>query len=263
MSGLKMMRVTLSAFILLLALGGVAASAQTRRPPSGLPAGALVVETRKLEIGGAKGRELVLWMLSPKKNPFRGSDDEIYTCPDQTRGSHYTGPTRVSLVDTASRRVINTVKVVEEYDDGADEFDVPYSIRPGGFYHVEGVPEGKAGTPQIMWLLDYNGDGRALEFALFDAQACMGLETALFGYSETQDKVIQYPVVLEATADGKKTTQVLDWVDYLFSRAPVAPGRWEYEVDYRGRAGTLDRYKVRYNQRAERFEGTVSYTPEQ
>jgi hypothetical protein len=56
---------------------------------------------------------------------------------------------------------------------------------------------------------------------------------------------------------------LLDWVDYLFSRAPVAPGRWEYEVDYRGRAGTLDRYKVRYNGRAERFEGTVSYTPEQ
>jgi len=44
---------------------------------------------------------------------------------------------------------------------------------------------------------------------------------------------------------------------------PTAPGRWEYEIDYRGRAGTLDRYKVHYNSAAERFEGTVTYTPDQ
>lgn len=256
------MKATLTAFTLLLALA-CTARAQTSRPPyEGLPAGALVVETRGLELGGSKGRELVLWMLRPKKEPFQGADDEIYTCPDETRGSHYTGPTRISLVDTATRRVVNTIRVVEEYNDGADEFDVPYSIRPGGFYHVEGVPAGKAGTPQIMWLRDYNGDGRALEFALFDAQACMGLQTALFGYSEKQDRVVQYSVVLR-TRDGRRTlTQVFKWVDYLFSKAPTAPGRWEYEVDYRGRAGTLDRYAVRYNPVLEKFAGTVSYTPE-
>ena len=260
MSRRMMMKTTLTAFALLLALV-CAARAQTSRAPYGLPAGALVVETRPLELGGAKQRALVLWMLRPKKEPFQGTDEDIYTCPDQTRGSHYTGPTRVSLVDTAARRVVNTVKVIE---DDADEFDVPYSIRAGGYYHVEGAAEGKSGKPQIMWLRDYNGDGRALEFALFDAQACMGLETALFGYSEKSDRVIQYPVSLETTdAEGKKSAQVFMWADYLFSKGPVAPGRWEYEVDYRGRGGTLDRYAVRYNAAAERFEGTLSSTPEQ
>jgi hypothetical protein len=43
-----------------------------------------------------------------------------------------------------------------------------------------------------MCLRDHNGDGDALEFALFDAPACMGLETTLVGYSRARDKVIQY-----------------------------------------------------------------------
>ena len=252
-----LMRNLLKAFVILCALACVA-QAQTRKTPYNLPAGARVVEVRQLELGGSKKRALVLWMLRPKKYP-RGVD-EGYTCPEETRGSFYRGPLRVSLVDAGAGRVVNTLKVVQEYSHGEDEFDLPYRIKAGGHYHVEGMREGR---PTIMWLRDYNGDGRALEFALFDALACMGLETALFGYSERQDRVIQYPVSLE-TAGGQKTVTVsLNWVDYLFSKEPVAPGRWKFEVDYRGRGGSLDSYEVRYNSRDERFEGVVIYTTEQ
>jgi hypothetical protein len=253
-----MMRAMPHALALVLALAGLA-GAQTRRPPYGLPAGALVVETRPLELGESKKRTLVLWMLRPKKYP-RDPGEEIYTCPEETRGSFYRGPVRVSLVDAEAGRVVNTVKVIE---DGADEFDLPYRIKAGGYYHVEGAAEGSEGRPTIMWLRDFNGDGRAFEFALFDALACMGLETALFGYSEKQDRVIQYPVSLETEYEGKKTTDVLNWVDYLFSKGPSSPGRWKFEIDYRGRAGTLDSYDVRYDAAAERFVGTVKQTPEQ
>jgi hypothetical protein len=258
----RMMKATLAAFTLLLALGSVA-RAQTRRPGYGLPPGAVVVETRRLELDPSKQRALVLWMLRPQKYPRDSNSEEIYTCPEETRGSFYRGPARVSLVDTEAGRVVNTLKVLQEYADGADEFDLPYRIKAGGYYHVEGVPEGREGRPTIMRLRDYNGDGAAQEFALFDALACMGLETALFGYGQRQDRVIQYPLSLETEYEGKKTTDVLNWVDYLFSKKPVAPGRWQYEIDYRGRAGTLDRYAVRYDGAAERFEGTVSRTPEQ
>jgi hypothetical protein len=252
------MRIPLSALVLLCALACVA-RAQTRRAPYGLPAGAHVVEERVLDLGGGKGRALVLWMLRPKKEPFWGGDEDPYTCPDETRGSYYTGPTRVSLVDTAARRAVNTVRVTQEYSEGEDAFDVPYSIRRGGHYHVEGVAEGKAGRPQLMWLRDYNGDGEALEFALFDAQACMGLQTALFGYSRKQDRVIQYPFHVE-TGDGvRKAQEVRHWMDYLFAQEPLAPGRWKYEIDYRGRGGTLDRHEIRYNPTLERFEGSVVY----
>ncbi|HEX8338019.1 MAG TPA: hypothetical protein VF621_14885 [Pyrinomonadaceae bacterium] len=255
------MRTTLSAVIALL-LHAPAAHAQARRAPYGLPAGALVVEERRLELGGGKQRALVLWMLRPKKYP-RGPGDEPYTCPEETRGSFYRGPARVSLVDAAAGRVVNTLKVLQEYSHGEDEFDLPYRIHAGSHYHVPGVAGGREGRPAIMHLRDFNGDGRAFEFALFDALACMGLETALFGYSERQDRVLQYPVRLESEYEGRRTTESLNWVDYLFGRGQAGPGRWKFEVDYRGRGGTLDSYEVRYNAEAERFEGTVTRVPGQ
>ncbi|MBV9923772.1 MAG: hypothetical protein JOZ96_01930 [Acidobacteria bacterium] len=254
------MKVSLTALLLLLLLAP-AAPAQTRRAPYGLPAGAFVVEERALELKDGKRRSLVLWMLRPKKSPRNEEDGETYTCPEETRGSFYHGPARVSLVDKATGRVVNTVKVLEE---GEDAFDLPYRIHAGSYYHVEGVAEGREGRPTIMWLKDFNGDGRAHEFALYDAWACMGLGTALFGYSEKQDRVIQYSTSLAVTdSKGKKSTDVLDWVDYLFSKAPTTPGRWKYEIDYRGRGGSLDSYEVHYNPAAERFEGTMSSTTDE
>lgn len=253
------MRNALTAIVILLALACAAQAQPRKKTPYGLPAGALVVEERPLELGGGKRRTLVLWMLRPKKYP-RGPD-ETYTCPEETRGSFYRGPTRVSLYDAGAGRVVNTLKVVQEYADGADEFDLPYRIKAGGHYHVPGVAGGREGRPAIMRLRDLNGDGLAAEFALFDALACMGLETALFGYSERQDRVVQYVVNLETEYGGEKTTDALGWVDYLFGREPAAPGRWKYEVDYRGRGGTHDSYEVRWNEKAERFEGTVRRTP--
>jgi hypothetical protein len=255
---LKTMRTSLAAFILLL-LSAPTSQAQARRAPYGLPAGAQIVEERALELTGGKKRSLVLWMLRPKKYP-RG-DEEIYTCPEETRGSFYRGPARVSLVDTAAARVVNTLKVLP---DGEDEFDLPYRIHAGSYYHVEGVAVGREGRPTILRLKDFNGDGRAREFALYNAEACMGLGTALFGYSEKQDRVIQYPVSLSATdTQGKQATEVLDWVDYLFAKEPTAPGRWKYGIDYRGRGGSLDSYEVHYNPAAERFEGTLTSTTDE
>lgn len=221
-----------------------------------LPADAVVIESQTL----APNRELVLWMLKPSKHP-RDTPDESYTCPEQTRGSYYEGPTRVSLKDTTSDRVINTVKIVQEYDEGRDEFDLPYNIRGDYYYHVEGAKESE-GKPVIMWLKDYNGDGKALEFALFDAEACMGLQTTLIGYSEREDKVIQYPVRVVTPGKGKRkaSSKTAHWIDYLFSKEPTSPGAWEFEIDYRGRGGVLAHYKVHYDKGAERFDGTLVET---
>ena len=255
-----MMRITLTAFILLLLLAPTS-QAQARRVPYGLPAGALVVEEQALELEGGKKRALVLWMVRPKKYPRNEEDGETYTCPEETRGSFYRGPARVSLVDTAAGRVVNTVKVL---DDGEDTFDLPYRIHAGSYYHVEGVAAGREGRPTILRLRDFNGDGRAREFALYNAWACMGLGTALFGYSEKQDRVIQYSASLAVTdSKGQKGTEVLDWVDYLFAKEPTGPGRWKYEIDYRGRGGSLDSYEVHYNPAAERFEGTMTSTTDE
>lgn len=256
---MKMLRTPIITLLILLA-PVCAVQAQARRAPYGLPAGALVVEERALELKDGKKLSLVLWMQRPKKYP-RGDEGETYTCPEETRGSFYRGPVRVSLVDTAAGRVVNTLKVLS---DGEDEFDIPYRIHAGGYYHVEGVAEGREGRPTILHLKDFNGDGRAQEFALYDAWACMGLGTALFGYSEKQGRVIQYPLSLAVTdSKGQQTTELLDWADYLFAKEPAAPGRWKYEIDYRGRGGSLDSYEVHYDPAAERFEGTLKSTTDE
>jgi hypothetical protein len=199
-------------------------------------------------------------MLHPKKNPNEYKPDDIYTCPDQSRGSYYSGPMRVSLIDSATNGVINTLIVKED----EDSFDLPYAIRRGYYYRVEApTRKGVEGKPTIMWLKDYNGDGKALEFALFDALACMGLETTLIGYSEKQDRVIQYPVNLEVTEGSKHSNRVTSWADYLFSTKPRRPGYWKYQIDYRGRAGSLDKWEVRYNPNKEQFEGKLIVVPGQ
>lgn len=222
----------------------------------GLPRGALIVESRKLPI---PARSLVLWMLNPKKNPNGYAPDDTYTCPDYTRGSYYSGPTRVSLVNSATGVFINTLSVK---DDAEETFDLPYAIRRGYYYPVA-TPfrNGVETKPTIIGLKDYNGDGKALEFALFNAQACMGLDTTLIGYSQKQDRVIQYPIHLEVREGAKHSSSDSFWADYLFNKKPVRPGYWKYEIDYRGRAGSLDKWEVRYNRVQERFEGKLIVVP--
>jgi hypothetical protein len=244
-----------------------AASTPARSNIRGLPKGAVVVETRRIVSPGHPNRTLVLWMLNPKKNPSGYAPDDIYPCPDQTRGSYYSGPTRVSLLNSAANSVINTVIVKE---DAEDSFDLPYAIRKGYYYRVAPLTKGGVeARPTIMWLKDYNGDGKPLEFVLFDAQACMGLETTLIGYSEKQDRVIQYPIHLEVNEGAKASTSDIVlrhtsdgfWADYLFHQKPVRPGFWKYEIDYRGRAGSLDKWEVRYNPAKEQFEGKLTILP--
>lgn len=223
-------------------------------PSYGLPDGAVVIETKTIAPQWRANRAIILWMLKPKKNPL-GYGPLEYTCPDETRGSYYSGPTRVSLVDLQTRKIINTVKINESPDD--DSFDIPYKIR-ASYYAVPGVRTGREGKPSMIAFKDYNGDGKALEFAFFDAEACMGLQTTLLGYSLRQDRLIQYPIAL-STGRGRRAVSY--WVDYLFSKKPTAPRYWKYEIDYRGRGGTLDQYEIRYNPQLERFEGTFESKP--
>jgi hypothetical protein len=248
------MKITLFGLCFLVLLGS-AASGQTDH--YGLPAGGQIIEVRPIRSLQHPHRALVLWMQSPLKIP-RDNPDDPYTCPEYTRGSYYSGATRVSLVDSQTKKIINTINILNFQGD--DTFDIPYRIESGLYYHVPGVPKGKEGKPAIMWLRDYNGDGRAWEFALFDAVACMGLPTTLIGYSEAQDRVIQYPVVLTAISGNQESTSTALWVDYLFSKPPEKPGFWKYAIDYRGRAGTLDTFEVRYLPQAEKFTGRLTST---
>ena len=76
----------------------------------GLPPGGQVIEIQPIQSTKHPHRALLLWMLNPLKVP-RDNPDDPYTCPEYTRGSHYNGPTRVSLVDPQTKKIINTIKI--------------------------------------------------------------------------------------------------------------------------------------------------------
>jgi hypothetical protein len=239
----------------LIVFGGSAIS-QTRI--GGLPETAVILESRTLADAKHPNRSLVLWMLSPKRNPRNIPDDEPYTCPDETRGSYYSGQARVSLVNNSSNTIINTIEI-RNSEEPPDSIDLPYAIRSGYYYYSPKPARAGAQTrPTIMRLRDYNGDGRALEFALFDALACMGLQTTLIGYSESKDRVVHFPIKLTVIDNEKRVSESTYWADYLFSREPQRLSFWKYEIDYRGRGGSLDKWEVRYNRAEEHFEATVT-----
>jgi hypothetical protein len=200
-------------------------------------------------------------MINPQKFPrwneeieHRAEDAPPYTCPEETRGSFFRGPTRVSLVDTVASTIINTVEIRrDDGNNGPDEFDIPYLIHRR-YYRVDPPFVLDEGHPVILDLKDYNGGGEALEFALFDAQSCAVTETELIGYSEKQDKVIQYPIYLKGMWwDGLNPT--LLWLDRFLLQKPVSPGVWKYTLEYN--SGVVFKLAIRYDPGRERFEGTV------
>jgi hypothetical protein len=171
-------------------------------------------------------------------------------------------------VDAALKKIINTI-VLKHCSGDADSFDIPYRIMADLYYIVPGRPKGSEGKPALLALRDINGDGLPLEASFFEAEACMGLLTTTIGYSPRQDKVIQYEVELKCgtkkfvegrgvvrTGDAPTTTTAV-WVDYLFAEKPSKPGFWSYQIDYTGRGGTQDTYKVHYDPAREKFSGTL------
>lgn len=213
-----------------------------------LPNGGVVLEKVRV----TPQREMILWMESPRRHP-REPVDEIYTCPENSRGHYYTGVTFVSLVDTRTKKIKQTLELVSDgAESGFNVLDLPYLIRRAGYYDVPKIDKNGEGKPVLMKLADYNGDGRRHEFALFDSIACMGLETTLVGYSVKRDAVMQYEVELK-TSDGTGKTM---WVDYLFGHKPDKRGVYKYQVDYRGRAGALEKYEIRYDAGKEMFFGS-------
>jgi hypothetical protein len=97
----------------------------------GLPEDALIIEQQKLPETSHANRALVLWMEHPIKNDRRDlsgaqaeENQEPYTCPEVTRGNFYRGPTRVSLLDSRSGNIINTIRIVVELTNhDEDSFD--------------------------------------------------------------------------------------------------------------------------------------------
>lgn len=248
----------------------------------GLTETARIIEFQTLI--GYPHRALILWMYIPRVHV---EQDEFYTCPEVTTGKGYfVGITKVSLLDTKEKRIINTVDVLNGDDWESNDtihrqlcIEVPFSILnpavarelAGLKYHATGGTDTTEGTAHILYLDDYNGDGKKLEFALYNQEGCLGCSSTLFGYSPNQDKVINYDIRLQVSdfnahkgiPDTDTTYERLSkWIDHAFCFRFNAKGELNYSMDYRGRGGNWDRYQLKYNKEAECFSGILDTRPQ-
>lgn len=192
-----------------------AASVAGAQTVPGLPPGAVVIETANVDAGAGKQRTLVLWMVKPEKQ-ITPKDEE--SCATWVTGDYWEGPARVSLVDSASQRLINTVNVQDS------PFHIPFRVG-GRYYMVPGVTGEGRGKPRLLDLRDLTGDGAAAEFPLYEYVACGIVSAAVFGYSGAKDQVLQYSVEVRR---GNTPPKVELWVDQVFARKPVRPGVWDF-----------------------------------
>jgi hypothetical protein len=222
-----------------------------------LPKEAKVVEYASLG-PDAPDRAYVLWMLAPER--VEHEKGEIYTCPDRSRGSYWSGPTRLSLLDTKKGVLLNTIPIADPMDE-TDRFDLPYRIpATDGFpYYVpESAGKDKEGRPVLLRLGDRNGDGKAHEFYLASAGNCMLMLYAVFGYDPVKDAAVHYPVLVTSVENGKSNQFTTNWLNFWPVRREAKKGRSQWEVDLRGRAGCLERYTVAYDGEKRRFDGRLT-----
>jgi hypothetical protein len=219
------------------------------------PPGATVIEVCYIPARVHPNRILVLWMLNPVRSDCPSPRDWGPSCPDMTRGCHYSGPTRVSLVDSTSHSIINTLIIYEPWDND-DTFDVPFKFLTPGPYHHKVLSR----ATRVLWLHDYNDDGKALEFALYDALTCSDMLTTLIGYSERQDKIIQYPINVTYEGQGAGSQPpVMYWAESLFLKKPIRRGFWRYTLAFPG--GPQEDWEVRYSSEDEAFYAHCKYSP--
>ena len=220
-----------------------------------LPRDAKVVETVAVPASERADRTIILWMHAPQAAPVPCPDaaaDTTPSCPDETRGCFLRGRTRLSLVDARTGRIINTLIVRDPYS-GDDTFDIPVKVLTPGPYLFDPLTR----RPNLLRLRDINGDGKALEFALFDAISCADLFTTLFSYNPKRDALVNYPIHMTYTSPGSKQRRhITHWGEHLFNRAPITPGHWHFQSVYPPGPpdAPLEEWTVTFVPGKERFE---------
>lgn len=204
-----------------------------------LPRGAFVLDMRQVPRRVHESRALLLWMLAPSIEPPNPMDGGLCT------EGCFVGPTRMSLVDTKKRLVINTVEIRRW--NGYEMFLVPYEVALG-----------YGGDARPTFLRDCNGDAKALEIPLFDWATSVDLMTSFVGYSESRDAVIRYPVELEIKEGRGRQVVTQYWTEGLECGPDRKSRRWKYTWDTRGRNGCLDRYNISYQPESELFKGSLA-----
>jgi hypothetical protein len=202
-----------------------------------LPSGAKIMETNDIGKIAGKSRVLVLWMTDATKH-----ERENY-CGDFVYGDSWEGLTRVSLIDPVARSVVNTVEI--------GRTQLPYHVGRS-YYYVPRLGKDQEGTPRLLHLKDFTGEGRAAQFPLFIYDACGIASASLYGYRPAKDRVVRYEI--EVIERGKKNTT--SSASVIFSSRAVRPGYWSFEWDPGHGSDVTYREIVRFDPKRQIFMNT-------
>lgn len=247
-----------------------------------LPHDAKIIEVAYLADRGIPNRAIVLWMTSFKMSIEIG---DLYTCPQVTSGTYSLGGIpHFSLIDVSAMKILNTETFTEcletETTDSASKTitrtqelngtQIPmvianpkYRDEVGGLsYHAIGGNDSIDGMAQVLYLDDYNGDGKRLEWALYNQFGCAMKASTLMGYSPRRDSIIRYPIqyrVYETVQPSNRDTTFMDtnyWADHEFCyRIDPKSNTLKFVMDYRGRGGERTLHELHYDKDKEIFYG--------
>lgn len=240
------------------------------------PPQARIVEYVK--ISSAKNRMMVLWMKDCRTHIDLYNE---YTCPEYSRGkAYFEGEVWLSLVDTEKRIIINSVRIQRNdtyVKTDTTGYKISYTLYAGldlpvsivgsvpadsyasGKYYTNGGSNDKEGKALIMYLQDYNKDGRIDEFSLHENDGCMITSATILGYSTIQDRVIQYEVIYEhheLTSKNADTTYTehSTWLHGLaFVNARGLHYPFESIPGYNGSREGMSLFTTDYNKEKEMF----------
>lgn len=242
-----------------------------------LPENAGILETKTFATGRGR-RSLLAWMPDPQISVDCSSTNE-YDCSTVATGKGYfTGDLHFSLLDE-ELRLVNTVAVHSEYyswqrndtvfyEMTGKSLSYPFSVanpkkqwHPGGLYYfVRGGTKTTDGSAEVLHLVDFNADGKAHEFFLFDKMGCAATSSTLIGYDEATDRLKWYEWDLQVLASGSRGQDTLHreqtaWMDHVLEFRFDKQGRLRFEMDYRGRSGPYLRYELRYDRERDAYGG--------
>lgn len=185
----------------------------------GLPEKAVIIE--KAVLKGVKNREVILWM----DNPGVDFSENTFSCPESTTGvGQFIGRVNISLINTASKKLLNTL-VLRDYDNKTEEcWRLPYLFDNENMSYYSFSSSGYKGFSKVTVLNfdDLDNDGLPHEFCFYSQDGCSMASKTLFSFDVKADSIFNYTVHLKHIEyeDAEKVDTIYyektPWVDIGF-----------------------------------------------
>ena len=234
-----------------------------------LPDSAMVIDEKTFQTSKGK-RTIVAWMTDALIHLHTYEYSVYEGCPAVTSGNGYfTGRLHFTLVNTQTRQKMNTLDIKPSGYTDTLCLGYPFCIaNPKNsdadrlVYSATGGTKNTDGFADIIHLFDFNRDGKAYEFALFEAEDCATMLSTLISYNEAQDRLIWHEWDLTVKYQDKDYKDVTEqqktyWMDHTMRTTFGKDGTLNYYISYMGRGGDLDKYYLKFDKNTDTYSGIL------